>query len=90
VPLTSSLYVPGTLVQDGHVIVDVGTGFYVEKSLIEAKGFYEGKVELLGKNLSEIEEVVRGKSENLRLVEDGELYPQFRSMDVGDGVAANV
>lgn len=31
VPLTSSLYVPGTLADTSNVIVDVGTGFYVEK-----------------------------------------------------------
>ncbi len=31
VPLTSSLYVPGKLADTNNVIVDVGTGFYVEK-----------------------------------------------------------
>ena len=31
VPLTNSLYVGGTLNDPDHVIVDVGTGFYVEK-----------------------------------------------------------
>jgi prefoldin alpha subunit len=31
VPLTTSLYVPGKLADAEHVIVDVGTGFYVEK-----------------------------------------------------------
>ena len=31
VPLTSSLYVKGHLTERGKVLVDVGTGFYVEK-----------------------------------------------------------
>ncbi|KAI4233572.1 MAG: hypothetical protein L6R40_007023 [Gallowayella cf. fulva] len=31
VPLTPSLYVPGTLVSTETVLVDIGTGFYVEK-----------------------------------------------------------
>jgi hypothetical protein len=31
VPLTTSLYVPGTLADKENVIVDVGTGFYIEK-----------------------------------------------------------
>ena len=31
VPLTTSLYVPGTLADNENVIVDIGTGFYVEK-----------------------------------------------------------
>lgn len=31
VPLTSSLYVPGKLGDVSHVVVDVGTGYYVKK-----------------------------------------------------------
>lgn len=31
VPLTNSLYVRGTLTNAEHVLVDVGTGFYIEK-----------------------------------------------------------
>jgi prefoldin alpha subunit len=31
VPLTTSLYVPGKLADRQKVIVDIGTGFYVEK-----------------------------------------------------------
>ena len=31
VPLTSSMYVPGKLHDVEHVLIDVGTGYYVEK-----------------------------------------------------------
>ena len=31
IPLTSSLYVPGRIKDTENVIVDVGTGYYVEK-----------------------------------------------------------
>lgn len=31
VPLTSSLYVPGKLSDVEHVVVDVGTGYYIKK-----------------------------------------------------------
>lgn len=31
VPLTNSLYVPGKVVKPETVIVDIGTGYYVEK-----------------------------------------------------------
>ena len=34
VPLTTSLYVPGTIADSGNVIIDVGTGFYVGKVLL--------------------------------------------------------
>jgi len=73
VPLTTSLYVPGTLSSSSTVLVDVGTGFFVEKSTTDAIKFYNGKVDDLTENLTEIENVVGGKSENLRIVEDGEF-----------------
>jgi len=70
VPLTNSLYVPGTLADTERVIVDVGTGFFVEKSKDEARVFYDGKVAELGKSLKELEAIVQGKSETLRAIED--------------------
>ncbi|KAF2428631.1 Prefoldin alpha subunit [Tothia fuscella] len=70
VPLTSSLYVPGKLADVDKVVVDVGTGFYVEKSVKEATTFYEGKVKELQVSLGELEKIVQGKSDNLRVVED--------------------
>lgn len=71
VPLTSSLYVPGTLASTETVLVDVGTGFYVEKTTEQAKKFYETKAEELGKNVKDLETIVQGKNQNLRLIEEG-------------------
>lgn len=34
VPLTNSLYVPGKLSDTEHVIVDIGTGYYVKKVVV--------------------------------------------------------
>ncbi|KIW33933.1 uncharacterized protein PV07_00747 [Cladophialophora immunda] len=89
IPLTTSLYVPGTLAAPKSssslsttsdsssqaskaptVMVDVGTGFFVEKTPADATKFYQGKVEELTKNLQDIEKVVGGKTESLRIVED--------------------
>ena len=70
VPLTSSLYVPGKLSDTDHVIVDVGTGFYVEKTTDDAQKFYNGKVEELETNIKELENIVNGKANNLRVVEE--------------------
>jgi len=52
------------------VIVDIGTGFFVEKSVKEAEVFYEGKVKELAGNIKEVEGLVEGKGENLRMVEE--------------------
>ncbi|OQO11990.1 hypothetical protein B0A48_02629 [Cryoendolithus antarcticus] len=70
VPLTSSLYVPGSLASTSHVLVDVGTGFFVEKSTSDATKFYQEKIEELGKNIKDLENVVNGKANNLRVVEE--------------------
>ncbi|KIW64054.1 prefoldin, alpha subunit [Phialophora macrospora] len=82
IPLTTSLYIPGTLApaqasstgtgssSSASLLVDVGTGFFVEKTAREGVKFYERKVDELAKNLVDIEKVVAGKSENLRIIED--------------------
>lgn len=70
-PLTSSLYVPGTLASTETVLVDVGTGFYVEKTTADAKKFYEGKSDELTKNIKDLETIVNSKGQNLRLIEEG-------------------
>lgn len=69
-PLTSSLYVPGKLADPERVVVDVGTGFYVEKTTDDAQKFYEVKIEELGKNIEDLESIVNGKANNLRVVEE--------------------
>lgn len=73
VPLTPSLYVPGKLASTESVLVDVGTGFLVEKTPQDAQGFYKGKVEELGRNLTDLEKIVQGKQGNLNVVEDGKV-----------------
>ena len=70
VPLTPSLYVPGKLADTEHVLVDVGTGFYVEKSTSDAENFYNEKIDELGNNIKDLESVVNGKANNLRVVEE--------------------
>ena len=90
IPLTTSLYVPGTLASSTTVLVDVGTGFYVEKKTEDAVKFYAKKVEELGKNLGEIEKVVGGKTETLRSVEDvlrGKVLAQQQQQGQGGGQA---
>ncbi|KAI9756269.1 MAG: hypothetical protein M4579_003936 [Chaenotheca gracillima] len=81
VPLTTSLYVPGTIADTENVIVDVGTGFYVEKTAKDAEKFYNAKVEELGKSLKELENIVQSKSGNMRAIEDGALSSHSLSFE---------
>ena len=52
------------------MLVDIGTGFYVEKTPPAAQDFYRRKVEELTKNLGDLEKIVQGKQQNLGVVED--------------------
>ncbi|CAO3647441.1 unnamed protein product [Cunninghamella echinulata] len=50
------------------VIVDVGTGYYVEKSVDDASKFYNEKVDFVKKNLAKLEENITGKQNSLRAI----------------------
>ncbi|KNE55176.1 prefoldin, alpha subunit [Allomyces macrogynus ATCC 38327] len=68
VPLTNSLYVPGKLNNTERVIVDVGTGYYVDKKVDDAKAFYKRKVEFLQGNLDTLQQTIIAKQNNMRVL----------------------
>lgn len=81
VPLTTSLYVPGKLSDPEHVIVDVGTGYYVQKvrtsrfslsadlsdpqTRAEATKHYQKKSDFVKGNLEKLQETIEKKQENM-------------------------
>ncbi|KAN0078332.1 Prefoldin subunit domain containing protein [Tylopilus felleus] len=65
VPLTNSLYVPGKLSDTEHVIVDIGTGYYVKKTRAEATKYYKAKVEFIHGNLETLSDTIQKKQDNL-------------------------
>ncbi|KAI3627639.1 GIM5 [Malassezia furfur] len=67
-PLTSSLYVPGRLSDPEKVIVDVGTGYFVEKSRADAKKHYQDKIAYVTKNMEQLQDTIHRKQDNVRVV----------------------
>ncbi len=61
VPLTGSMYVPGKLKLAEKVLVDVGTGYYVEKSTKEAEEFLQRKEDFVTNNLEKLQQVLLEK-----------------------------
>ncbi|XP_025900885.1 prefoldin subunit 5 [Nothoprocta perdicaria] len=61
VPLTSSMYVPGKLLDVGRVLLDVGTGYYVEKSADDARDFFKRKIDFLTKQMEKIQPALQEK-----------------------------
>ncbi|KAF8264239.1 Prefoldin [Lactarius quietus] len=65
VPLTGSLYVPGKLRDVENVIVDVGTGYYVQKTRAQAVKHYEQKIEFIKRNLDTLQDTIQKKQDNM-------------------------
>ena len=61
VPLTSSLYVPGKLVDNTKVIVDLGTGYFVKVSVSHALGYFSRKTDMLGQEMDKIADTANQK-----------------------------
>ncbi|XP_059426158.1 prefoldin subunit 5-like [Carassius carassius] len=61
VPLTSSMYVPGKLNDVDHVLVDVGTGYFVEKNVEDGKEFFKRKIDFLTKQIEKIQPALQEK-----------------------------
>ncbi|XP_075262221.1 prefoldin subunit 5-like [Convolutriloba macropyga] len=61
VPLTDSLYVPGKLKNAGKVLIDVGTGYYVEMSAEKACKFLEKRIEFINEETQKAQGILRQK-----------------------------
>lgn len=68
IPLTGSLYVPGRLSNIESVIVDVGTGYFLEKSIPDARKFLNDKLVMLAENIDKIGMALAAKRRDLEAV----------------------
>jgi prefoldin alpha subunit len=62
VPLTGSMYVPGILSDPDKVIVDVGTGYYVEKDIASAKEYFVKKVKYVTEQMEKVQSIGNEKN----------------------------
>ncbi len=84
IPLTSSLYVPGKIVDPNKVIVELGTGYFCEKTSEGAKAIMERKITLVNSSIETIESVLLTKTKNIDAVTEVmnykiQLYQQSRA-----------
>ncbi|KAH8066099.1 hypothetical protein JL722_506 [Aureococcus anophagefferens] len=64
VPLTQSLYVPGKLCDADSLLVELGTGYYLEKKKDDADAMIDRKIKLVADNAENITTVVAQKTRN--------------------------
>ncbi|CRK92358.1 CLUMA_CG005933, isoform A [Clunio marinus] len=55
IPLTGSMYVPGKIKDIDNVIVDIGTGYYIEEDRASAKDYFKRKVDFVSEQMDKIE-----------------------------------
>uniref|UniRef100_A0A8D9B4D6 Prefoldin subunit 5 n=2 Tax=Cacopsylla melanoneura TaxID=428564 RepID=A0A8D9B4D6_9HEMI len=55
VPLTDSMYVEGKIANADKVIVDIGTGFYVEKSIPDAQDYFKRRVAFVTQQMEKLQ-----------------------------------
>ncbi|RLV96268.1 Prefoldin subunit 5 [Spathaspora sp. JA1] len=65
IPLTSSLYIPGKVVKRNEYLVDIGTGYYVEKSAQDGKLVYESKIKKLDQDSKKLKDILVEKNDLL-------------------------
>ncbi|CAI4047578.1 Gim5p SKDI_13G0460 [Saccharomyces kudriavzevii IFO 1802] len=63
IPASASLYIPGKIVDNKKFMVDIGTGYYVEKSADAAVSFYQKKVDKLNKESVQIQDIIKEKTQ---------------------------
>eukprot|EP00929_Paragymnodinium_shiwhaense_P057955 TRINITY_DN29031_c0_g1_i1.p1 TRINITY_DN29031_c0_g1~~TRINITY_DN29031_c0_g1_i1.p1 ORF type:complete len:159 (-),score=66.17 TRINITY_DN29031_c0_g1_i1:83-559(-) len=86
VPLTSSLYVDGKMNNTKTVVVDVGTGYYIEMSVARAKDFCARRTKLLSDNCGRVEKALKDKRKNLETVTvtmQQKLYKMQQEQEAG-------
>jgi prefoldin alpha subunit len=75
-PLTESLYVPGRIRDPNKLLVDIGTGFYVEKTSKETAQFLERKLKIVDancENISKVLQATRGNIEAIQMAMQGKM-----------------
>lgn len=70
VPLTGSMYVPGKLTNPDKVVVDIGTGYYVEKKSKDAQDYFDRKVKFVTENMTRVQAIGSEKAKIRELVMD--------------------
>lgn len=67
VPLTNSVYVPGKVGDCRSVLVNIGTGYFVEKPVEGAQEHCETKSKILANNVNQLAKVLGEKRNNLEM-----------------------
>jgi prefoldin alpha subunit len=69
VPLTESVYVPGKIRDPNKLLVEVGTGFFVEKSSKDTNAFLDRKLKLCDANSDNVTKYMQVTQQNIESIQ---------------------
>eukprot|EP00052_Salpingoeca_macrocollata_P018013 m.147617 g.147617 ORF g.147617 m.147617 type:complete len:159 (-) comp20574_c0_seq12:119-595(-) len=70
VPLTSTMYIPGTLENTERVLVDIGTGYFVTKTSAKAQEYFQRRIDGLTETIERVQAMAKGRSRDINSVEE--------------------
>ena len=82
------MYVPGKLSDVSKVMVDVGTGYFVQKSVEDAKVFFEKKEAYIREQSKRVEEQLETKQDQHAQVRRAAQIAQARAQQAQQQAAA--
>ncbi|EAN92596.1 putative prefoldin [Trypanosoma cruzi] len=68
--ISSALYASGRIVPSDRVLVDVGTDYFLEKSMGSARSYFAGRSDAVRENIEALEQKIRVKRAQLAQVVD--------------------
>nr|CAG4652379.1 EOG090X0NBB [Triops cancriformis] len=84
VPLTGSMYVPGKMVQPDVALIEIGTGYYAEKKMADAKDYFKRRVKFLTEQIEKLQLIGLEKSKiREAIMEVMEMKMQNRMSQTG-------
>ncbi|KAJ6240001.1 prefoldin subunit 5 [Anaeramoeba flamelloides] len=67
-PLTESLYLPGKLTNVKSVLTDIGTNFFVERSVEDAQEYFKRQTKIVEEKAQEVLKTMKQNEESLKAV----------------------
>jgi len=61
IPMTSSVYVPGVIEDNSNLLVDFGTGYYVERNVSQTMEYCARKAQLIKDNMENLTNTINQK-----------------------------
>jgi prefoldin alpha subunit len=86
VPLSGSLFVLGRIKNPDRCLIDIGTGYHAERSLPDARGFFEKRLALIRENIRRLTSTLdekQGHMETVRQVLMHKMAALQQSKDKG-------